>query len=400
MTSPTPKHHPHRLLSGAQPLEKVKHGKGVLPLSSYTSAKSAFIRAYVRPGIGHLLAGRLLLATRLLIAEPQKWRVSSLRIGPRIGQFQLHGDHPALANPGAESAALLPSLPVEDHVELEVDYIGPESSGEHLVACLCADLQDDPTSLDDDTRNQQAPTIHGTDPVTILRTVSVPVAPGEKISLPLPERAHDLHVYGLTLRVAEPSHWIVNDILIGGDTLLVEAGDLPGEIFTDRPERVPLRLGRLCVKETLVVQATYTGPLPSASLAYEVAGTEVPTGSPAADSAFLPMSTGVPVFGSAQITGRVGLPHDYAFLPEEVVLRDSDKWIVNDIKIAGISLFASSGDVPGELFGAHTRGCRLHFSAVPRSVDLVIIATYKGLVVEGEPILCGVVGRVVRLPSA
>jgi hypothetical protein len=480
----------HRLLRAAQPLKGVRPASGVLPLNSYTSTVGrTVVRTYSRTGIGHLLAGRQLLAGRLLLADPQKWRVSSLQIGPRIGGSKIQGAHPALMDPGAESVERLPTLPVENYVELEVDYVGAEDSGERLVACLlCAEEQVDDNAKNSENEDRdlegtirtiaqqyvefaqqyiellQQPTLdqglaqqRGTlallqqealdlakinqldlqkfledaahswisgalvgaeerkRGIKVLRAESPSISPGEQVQLPLPPRAYDMHVSSLTLHVAEPSHWLVSDVLIGGDTLLVSSGDLPGELFADRPERSPLHLGLLRAQEELVVRATYTGPLLGASMGYEVTGIEVPTRDEAAEvptsvaaaevpnSAFLPMSTGRPILptNSAQITGRVEMPLGYAFLPEEIILRDPAKWIVNDIKIENISLFASSGDVPGALFGARTRGCKLLFNAIPgEGCSLVLIATYIGENLEGEPLCCGVVGRVVRMPIA
>jgi len=196
----------------------------------------------------------------------------------------------------------------------------------------------------------------------------------------------------------------VTDIKIGGDTLLVEDGDLPGELFMDRPERVPLRLGRLRAREELVVQALYIGPLQSAPLVYEVTGSETPTSTAPADSAFLAMSTGVPIFPAqaVQITGTVDIPRGYAFLPEEVILRDPEKWVVNKITIGSNAHFAMSGDVPGILFGAHTRGCKLSFPALyggRNEPKLVMVFTYVGSNNRGEGLCCGIVGRIVREPS-
>ena len=255
---------PHRLLGAARLLEPIRPGQVILPLSSrHKIAPGTVTFVHSEPQARHLLS------SRVLVADPQRWRISSLRTGPRIGGYQVRGDHPALSDPGPESVARLPALPVEDGVELAVEYVGPEASGEPLVACLCAESDADLESRE--VRGSLGPAGPGS-PGVSFRAESRRVSPGEQVRLPLPARAHDLHIWDLTLRVDEPTHWIVSDVLVNGDTLLVESGDLPGELLADRPGRAPLRLGRLRASEDLVVQATYVGPSPSSSLAYEVSG--------------------------------------------------------------------------------------------------------------------------------
>ena len=374
----------------------VRAGQFVLPLSSgskISPGEVALVRS--RPQIAGLLA------SRVLVADPQRWRISSLRTNPRIGGYLVDGGHPALSDPGPESLArlprILPRISMSGGVELAVEYVGPEDSGECLVACLCA--ESDVESSRDLRHGSHGP-VGRASPDSAARSFlaeSPLVSRGERIQLPLSPRAHDLYVSGLTLRVADPTHWLVSDVLIGGDTLLVESGDLPGELLADRPGRAPLGLGRLRAKEDLVVQATYVGPLSSASLAYEVSGSEVPACDVAGNSAFLPMSSSAR--GDVLMHTRVGVPPGYAFLPEEIVLRDPERWAVKDVRVGCVSQFSQSGEVPGVLFGARTRKCRLSFDPVPGSdVDLSLSFRYLGPGLVGGPIACGAVGRVVRLP--
>jgi hypothetical protein len=363
----------------------------VLPLSScYKILPGEVAVIQAKPQIDHLLADRL------LVADPQKWRISLFQAGPRIGGSQVRGKHPALSDPGPASIARLPLVPVNDGVELEVEYVGPDASGENFVACL---YTKDAAQVSDLRRLPEQPDRKDT-AIRSFFAESRPTSPGEQICLPLPARAHDLHISSLTLRVTEPTHWLVSDVLIGGDTLLVDSGDLPGELLADRPGRAPLRLGRLRAKEDLVVQATYIGPLSSASLMYEVSGSEVPTNDTAADSAFLPMSSRVAICSGVQAHPKISVPQGYAFLPEEVVLRDPEKWIVCNVTIDNMAQFAASGDVPGAIFGTQTHEGQLNFSAIPGDSNLVLTANYIGPNIYGDPFICGVVGRVVRLPIA
>lgn len=383
-------HQPHRLLTAARPLEQGQPHKRILPLTSSSQ---------ILPGAVAVVQNKPqiegLLAKRLLVADPQKWRVSTLRAGPRIGGFRIGGDHPALLDPGPASSALLPRLSVDGGVELEIKYVGPEPTGEFFRACLC--VEEVPAAggtngkiPHDQERAREAP--H----VSFLAT-SPAVASGVQVKLPLPARTHDLYISGLTLRVDEPSHWVVNDILIDNDTLLVNHGDLPGEILTERPGRPPLRLGRLRAREDLVVIATYIGPLLIASLTYEVSGSEVPTSDRAADSAFFSMSTPVPIATHALIHSRADLPRGYAFVPEEVILHEPEKWDVGDIHVGVESMFAGSGYAPGVIFGANTHGDRPNLNkALDYGVELRFDLSYSGSNPTGKLLLCGIIGRVIR----
>jgi hypothetical protein len=382
---PSSSQHPHRLLSAAPLLEASRPSKGVLPLSALCK---------ILPGQGLVIRTRShiegLHANRLLVADPQKWRISSLRAGPRIGGYQVHGDHPALLNPEPGSPARLPLLPLDREVTLEVEYIGPEAYDGLFRSCLCLDNE----QQSHDTSGQ----LKSRDLLSFIAK-SPAIARGEQIYLPLPMRAHDLHITDLLLRVTEPAHWLVSDILIGGDTLLVDAGALPGELLADRPGRAPIRLGRLRAKEELAVQATYIGPSTAAtdaSLSFEVFGSEVPT-SHEANTAFLPMSSEV-ICTVLQIQAQISVPTGYAFLPEEIILRDPEKWIIADIRNGNSFQFAASGSIPGILFGGRARECQPHFDAVRGDNTFFLVANYIGSNPEGETFVCGVIGRVVRLP--
>jgi hypothetical protein len=334
-------------------------------------------------------------ANRLLVAKPHNWKILSLRIGPRIGGLEIRGDHPALLDPRPGTPSRLPLLSIDNadkEILLEVEYVGPRADSVdkvNFVACLC--LEED-RQKPQDSRGPEGPTlfrVHAESPHT---------ARDKKIHLALPPRAYDLHDTSLTLRVTNPEHWLVEDVSIDGDTLLINAGDLPGELFMNRPERVPLHLGRLRAKEELIIQGRYTGPLASAALSYEVSGYDLPVQTEAPISAFLTVSHGGLVKGSIQFTPHIGVPRGYAFLPEEIVLRDSNKWDVADVKNMSISQFSASGNAPGVVFAESAQGGQ-HLSLIPRGFDFNVIATYTGEEPSGEPFFCGIVGRVVRLPA-
>lgn len=279
-------------------------------------------------------------------------------------------------------------LSIDGDVVLEVKYVGPRTNTDkvYFVGCLC---------LEADSSENTASSPRMSLP---LRAESPQVQQGEQIRLALPIRAHDLHDASFTLQVPHPEHWVVKDISIGGDTLLVQAGDLPGELLTNRPGRVPLQLGRLRAREELTVQALYMGPLPSASLSYKISGCELPAEPNKSISAFLPMSCGVPFEGRFQIPGRVGVPRGYAFLPEEIVLRSPHKWTIIGVRNGALCEFAGSGAVPGCLFGEDAQGGQ-HLPVISQGVEFLIIAEPADAGSPRAPFFCGLVGSVVRLPA-
>lgn len=371
----------HRLLRAARPSVSEDACLSILPLSfgaPILPGQPCWIRARSQV--------RGLLARRLLVADPQKWRITAFRAGPRIGGGHVREDHPALSDVGPESMAQLPPLCMDGGVELRVVYMGSKTDGEFFRACLHAGGK----------TGVLCPEVKQAS-LKSFRTEARPVMPGEQVRLSLPARFNDLYISKLILQVANPSHWLVSDILMGDDTLFVESGTLPGELFSERPGSAPLQLPCLRAGEDFAVQATYVGPCEEASLVYEVSGSEIP--GDMEDSAFLPMSSSVKILPSQSllVSGDVDLPVGYAFLAEDVVLRDPDKWIVNDVKVGNMSLFACSGDAPGEIFGALARECRLSYNKLPSGVPLVIIATYVGSNLAGEPFICGVRGRIVQV---
>jgi hypothetical protein len=276
---------------------------------------------------------------------------------------------------------------------LEVEYVGPHADRAdkaHFVACLCLEEEG---QKQQDSRGPEGRTlfrVHAESPNT---------ARDKKIHLTLPPRTYDLHDTSLTLQVTNPEHWLVEDVSIGGDTLLINAGDLPGELFTGRPGRVPLHLGRLRAKEELIIQGRYTGPLASAALSYEVSGYDLPVQTNTPISTFLTMSWGELIKGGLQLTPHIGVPRGYAFLPEEVVLRDPSEWNVVDAKNGTISQFSASGAVPGVLFGEGAQGGQ-HLALIQPDTGFTLIADYVGDKLSGAPFYCAVIGRIVRLPAA
>lgn len=174
-------------------------------------------------------------------------------------------------------------------------------------------------------------------------------------------------------------------------------GDVPGELLSDRPGRTKIDIGRLRSDEDLVVTATYVGGPSSASLVYEVSASEEGGGA-AGGYGFLPMGTSDRVKASTDVPTRAGLPIGYDFCSEEIILRDPERWIVHDVKVGLRSQTLQAGDLPGEIFGASTSGGQISLDAIRgNSIDLTLSVKYVGKEPGGERIVCGAVGRVLRL---
>jgi hypothetical protein len=109
----------------------------------------------------------------------------------------------------------------------------------------------------------------------------------------------------------------------------------------------------------------------------------------------LPMSSGVAIKPntSAQIKAR---PQIHSFRPEKIIIGGTPgDWIVNDIKIHGVSQFVQSGDVPGEMFAATTFESFVRLDVVEVARDIEILVTYIGTPAEGAPFICGILGTAV-----
>ncbi len=279
-----------------------------------------------------------------------------------------------------------------DKIVLGVTYIGPNECGEPFEAALFGWDGSPPTVSAD----------HHEDGDRISeRTKSPRVSVNEAVKLPLILAASAMFADRLTITDA-PS-WIVNDVRVRGESIFVQSGDVPGEMFS-ADDTSSVALGPLTAKDIVEVVATYIGDAPSACLVVALSGTAKPPRKPPARALFLPMLTGVNILPttSAQITGRPQerlIPQGFAFLPERVVLTDEGSWAINDIKVGVLSQFAQSGDVPGAAFSSRSVGCHVRFNPVRPRQDFVIVTTYVGAREVGAPFVCGVQGRLVPLPK-
>jgi hypothetical protein len=189
--------------------------------------------------------------------------------------------------------------------------------------------------------------------------------------------------------------WVVNDVLTRGKSIFVQAGDLPGEMFSDS---APVILEPLAADDRVEIVATYIRNKPvditSARLVVELSGTTKPPNVPRAASYFLPMSTGVPILPtqSAQITARP----QRDFLPERLVIADQDDWIVNDIRIGIRCQPAAFGDLPGQAFSSRTVGSHMTLDPVRVGQEFVMVTTRGEDCKESAGFFCGVQGRLVQ----
>jgi hypothetical protein len=112
----------------------------------------------------------------------------------------------------------------------------------------------------------------------------------------------------------------------------------------------------------------------------------------------LPMSTSAKVSRneSAEITGRV----DHAFNPQRICISNagtnggSADWLVNDIKLAGKSIFEQSGDIPGDMFaiGPEVLDRFFTFRAIEPGQSVQIVVTYIGTTEGGVPFIAAIEG--------
>lgn len=329
---------------------------------------------------------------RLLIKNASQWNIDSLEV-----------DASAIEEVGHRSGSAfslvewcpLPARGVAcgEAVVLSVTYVGPNAGGEFLEAALFGWEGQPPVAIGPATDPPRA-----NDRLS-EQARSPEVATGEEVELPLRIGAPSLFVDRLT--IADADSWIVNDVRVRGESIFVQRGEIPGEMFSAGGS-ADVILGLLAAGDLVEVVGTHVGESPTARLVVKLSGTPRPPRDVSASTLFLPMSSGVNILPamSAQITGRPQLalvPRGSAFLPERVVLVNGGHWIINDVRAGVSSQFAQSGDVPGVAFSSRAVGCHVRFAPVCALQDFVMVSTYAGFDAGGAPFYCGVQGRLVRL---
>lgn len=383
-----------------------------LPLGTGGHAKTGK-RVKILPGQSAQITGRPQLETfwpdRLLIKNTDRWRVDELFVGAWkdwneaefakrrsfiAGSRELPPEpeyikHSLLeAGPRAASAFSLSTwqplttreVPCGREIILVVTYIGKNLRGEGFEATLFGWDGKPPT------RSTKSSEVY--ERVT-ERAESARVAAHEMVILPLTVTSPLLFVDRLT--IADAKDWIVNNIEVRNKSIFVQSGELPGELFLDS---APVILEPLAAKDRVEVAATYVGSNSSACLVVELSGTAQPPSEPRTLSCFLPMSTcGIPIepTQSAQITGR---PQG-DFLPERLVIADSDEWSVHDIKVGTHSQLAASGDIPGQSFAIDLVEGHMTFDPVRKGQDFIIVTTRDDDCKKSAAFLGGARGRLI-----
>ncbi len=227
----------------------------------------------------------------------------------------------------------------------------------------------------------------------------VPILPNTSVRLRSGDSQRRPAFYPERVRVEDATDWIVNDVLLCGRSLCVQAGDLPAELLSCAGHPA-LSFGRLDPGDEFTLMATYVGPREAgAELVYRIEGRAKPSSAPR--SCPLPMSSGVGVLPnvSAQLTSRVQtLPEGHGFQVRRVVIRDPQDWVVNDVRIGRASQFAQAGDVPGVAFQATGADQVVAFDPVAPGIDVQMVVTYVGADPAGAPFVGGMVGDVVPTP--
>ena len=101
---------------------------------------------------------------------------------------------------------------------------------------------------------------------------------------------------------------------------------------------------------------------------------------------------------SAEITAR----GNHSFKPERIHISNAGTpggavdWIVNDIKLAGKSVFEQSGDIPGDMFATGAVNSFLTFRTIEPGQSVQMIVTYIGPKDDGVPFYASLVGTVAR----
>lgn len=332
---------------------------------------------------------------RLLIKNADRWDLRQLTVENGLAA---NGDgHSLIEETGSRSAVFSPDTwhPLISHkvrcgqtIAVTATYTGPQEQGECFEATLFGWEGRSPA---------KAPAQHAT-PVServTARATSKIVRPNETIKLPLTVTVPALFVDQLT--IANAKDWTINDILVRGKSILVQSGDLPGEMFSGS---APVILEPLAADDCVEVVATYTRRAPvditTSRLMVELAGTTKPLPIPNAPSHFLPMSSGVPVppAQSVQITSRPQCD----FLPERLVISNSDDWTVNDLIIGIRCQVAARGDLPGQTFASRSVGSHMILDPVHMGQEFVMVTTRDVNCKEEANFVCGVQGR--RLEQA
>jgi hypothetical protein len=196
--------------------------------------------------------------------------------------------------------------------------------------------------------------------------------------------------------------WIVNDIEINGVSQL-EVKNLSGDLFAlrgvvtgGRRASSDLNFSGLDVIESeseAAITVTYVGPNPHGQPFFAMILGNPPPQRPTV----LPITTKSTLLPTAavSITAMLDQVLDVCMLEIEDTGTSggSADWIVNDIRINGISQFHQSGDVPGDLFSNSAIDSFVKFQP---GAHIELVVTYIGLNEDGCCFSARLLGTVVR----
>jgi hypothetical protein len=158
------------------------------------------------------VASPALFVDRFTIADAEDWIVHDIRThGKSI--FVQSGDLPGELFSGSVPVILAP-LAAKDRVEIAATYVGTKAA-----ACLVVEL----SGTAEPTSTQRAVSYF------LPLSTDVPILPTQSAQI---TGATTKHFMPERLVIADPDHWIVNDIRIGNRCQTAQAGDFPAQAFS------------------------------------------------------------------------------------------------------------------------------------------------------------------------
>lgn len=213
------------------------------------------------------------------------------------------------------------------------------------------------------------------------------IPPGELVTITA--RPQTPKFYPERLLIKEAVYWKINAIRIMGRVLVQ---DLPGALFAPKVHGRFPGCGEIEIPSggELIVEMTYIGPfetrIPVEACMFGL-GEQTPW--PAVPK-LLPEQRGklttarskcaIPPNTSVKLSTA---PMQRSTWPSQLVIRKAADWIVNDVCVGAVSIFAQSGDVPGSMFSEDVDSaiCLGHLATGDR---LSVVATYVGTASDVE----------------
>jgi hypothetical protein len=207
-------------------------------------------------------------------------------------------------------------------------------------------------------------------------------------------RPQTRNFYPERLLIKEAAHWKIDEIRVGNRaSALVQ--DLPGTMFApDAPGRFP-GCGEIEIPPggDLIVQMTYTGPR-EAGIPFEacVFGSDDQTPPPVVSTARRGTGKKIATARSeCAISPNTSVrlftdPMKHDAWPCRLVIKDASDWVVNDVCVGEVSIFAQSGDVPGSMFSEDSKDgeSAICLGRLAVGDKFSVVATYVGTAPDAE----------------